>query len=138
MLITYATDAIKFANSLSKFAGYESCYTISDNEISWDKGISCLGFRLPTEAVCNKSNQVGSVPTCPTKGFIGARTDRPRAESSFGFQAEPNVVWGSKHEVVSSFEFQGKPKRSFEFRNFRKPPKPKVEVMRELKTRTRS
>ena len=43
-------DAIEFANRLSSFAGYESCYVIKEGEILWSKGISCLGFRLPTEA----------------------------------------------------------------------------------------
>ena len=42
-------DAIQFTNRLSEFAGYESCYHISEDQISWDRGISCLGFRLPTE-----------------------------------------------------------------------------------------
>ena len=43
-------DAIEFANRLSSFAGYESCYVINEDDILWSKGISCLGFRLPTEA----------------------------------------------------------------------------------------
>mgnify|MGYP002033045903 CR=1 FL=1 len=43
-------EAIEFANRLSSFAGYESCYVIKDEEVFWSKGISCLGFRLPTEA----------------------------------------------------------------------------------------
>ena len=43
-------DSIKFANRLSKISGLRPCYVIKDGVVSWPKGTSCKGFRLPTEA----------------------------------------------------------------------------------------
>jgi formylglycine-generating enzyme required for sulfatase activity len=43
-------DAAKFANALSKKDGLEACYTISGDSVSWPRGLSCTGYRLPTEA----------------------------------------------------------------------------------------
>jgi formylglycine-generating enzyme required for sulfatase activity len=47
--------AIKFANALSKKEGLEQCYSISGEgtasvNVSWSKGVTCTGWRLPTEA----------------------------------------------------------------------------------------
>ena len=39
-----------FANRLSKFQGLEECYTIDGFNVTWEKGVDCLGWRLPTEA----------------------------------------------------------------------------------------
>lgn len=39
-----------FANKLSKFQGLEECYSIDGFEVKWEKGVDCLGWRLPTEA----------------------------------------------------------------------------------------
>jgi formylglycine-generating enzyme required for sulfatase activity len=43
-------DSIIFANKLSLVAGFTPCYKINNDLISWENGIECLGFRLPTEA----------------------------------------------------------------------------------------
>jgi formylglycine-generating enzyme required for sulfatase activity len=43
-------DAARFANALSKKDGLEACYTISGENVSWPRGPSCKGYRLPTEA----------------------------------------------------------------------------------------
>ena len=43
-------DAVTFANRLSKNHEIEPCYQISDDKVTWDKGITCFGWRLPTEA----------------------------------------------------------------------------------------
>jgi len=43
-------QAATFANKLSKFQNLEECYTIDGFDVTWDKGVSCLGWRLPTEA----------------------------------------------------------------------------------------
>ena len=42
--------AAKFANALSKKDGLEACYTINGDSVSWPRGPSCTGYRLPTEA----------------------------------------------------------------------------------------
>lgn len=45
-------SAVKFCNLLSQKEGLESCYEIStdDKNAVWAKGLSCTGYRLPTEA----------------------------------------------------------------------------------------
>ena len=43
-------QAVTFANKLSRFQALEECYIIDELNVSWDKGIECLGWRLPTEA----------------------------------------------------------------------------------------
>jgi sulfatase modifying factor 1 len=43
-------DAVAFANKLSESEGLESCYVIRGETVTWPKGVSCLGYRLPTEA----------------------------------------------------------------------------------------
>jgi formylglycine-generating enzyme required for sulfatase activity len=44
------TDAVRFANELSRKEGLEECYAISESGVSWPKKLDCLGWRLPTEA----------------------------------------------------------------------------------------
>jgi formylglycine-generating enzyme required for sulfatase activity len=43
-------DAAQFANALSTQDGLDACYTISGDSVSWPRGLSCTGYRLPTEA----------------------------------------------------------------------------------------
>ena len=43
-------DAVAFANKLSESEGLEPCYVIRGETVTWPKGVSCLGYRLPTEA----------------------------------------------------------------------------------------
>jgi formylglycine-generating enzyme required for sulfatase activity len=43
-------DAVYFANQLSKKEGLEPCYVIDKTDVRWPKGLSCKGWRLPTEA----------------------------------------------------------------------------------------
>jgi formylglycine-generating enzyme required for sulfatase activity len=43
-------DAVNFANELSRLEGLEQCYVISGERVSWPRGLSCKGYRLPTEA----------------------------------------------------------------------------------------
>jgi formylglycine-generating enzyme required for sulfatase activity len=43
-------DAIHFANALSVQEGFATCYTIVDDLVEWLEGVSCAGYRLPTEA----------------------------------------------------------------------------------------
>ena len=39
-----------FANALSEKEGLEACYKIDGKNVSWPKGVACMGWRLPTEA----------------------------------------------------------------------------------------
>jgi sulfatase modifying factor 1 len=43
-------EAVRFANLLSASEGFERCYVISGENVTWPKGLSCQGYRLPTEA----------------------------------------------------------------------------------------
>jgi formylglycine-generating enzyme required for sulfatase activity len=43
-------EVVKVANKLSAAEGLEACYVINGESVSWPKGPSCLGYRLPTEA----------------------------------------------------------------------------------------
>ncbi len=43
-------DAVGFANKLSAAEGFEPCYVLRGETVTWPKGVSCLGYRLPTEA----------------------------------------------------------------------------------------
>ena len=40
-------QAVTFANKLSRFQALEECYIIDGYNVSWDKGVECLGWRLP-------------------------------------------------------------------------------------------
>jgi formylglycine-generating enzyme required for sulfatase activity len=43
-------DAVAFANALSEHLGLPQCYAISGENVTLPSGLSCGGFRLPTEA----------------------------------------------------------------------------------------
>ena len=43
-------EAIQFCNHLSEIEGLETCYQVSGDNVSWEKGVLCPGYRLPTEA----------------------------------------------------------------------------------------
>ena len=43
-------DAVTYANALSKREDLSPCYSISGSTVTWSEGLSCTGYRLPTEA----------------------------------------------------------------------------------------
>ena len=43
-------EAVEFANRLSKNHKLDQCYRISGDKVTWAKGVTCFGWRLPTEA----------------------------------------------------------------------------------------
>ena len=43
-------DAARYANAASAAAGLEACYTVVGDSVTWDSGLSCTGYRLPTES----------------------------------------------------------------------------------------
>ena len=43
-------DAAQLANAASAREGLQSCYQIADNTVTWPGGVSCTGYRLPTES----------------------------------------------------------------------------------------
>ena len=42
-------EAVELANLLSMATGLESCYSIKKTRVIWEKGVTCLGYRLPLE-----------------------------------------------------------------------------------------
>ena len=43
-------DAVQFCNMLSEAESLEPCYVINNEDVSWESGLECEGYRLPTEA----------------------------------------------------------------------------------------
>ena len=42
-------DAVKYANALSEREDLSPCYRVSGTTVGWPEGLSCTGYRLPTE-----------------------------------------------------------------------------------------
>ena len=43
-------DAVRYCNKLSDLEGRQKCYEIKEPNVTWEKGLACEGYRLPTEA----------------------------------------------------------------------------------------
>ena len=43
-------DAARYANAASAAAGLETCYTVLEDSVTWESGLSCAGYRLPTDS----------------------------------------------------------------------------------------
>ena len=58
-------DAVMFANAVSQKEGLEECYEVTPQAASWPKGLSCNGYRLPTEAEWEYVALAGQEPLSP-------------------------------------------------------------------------
>lgn len=43
-------DVVRFANTLSLLDGFRPCYEFEEDDLYWPAGVSCTGYRLPTES----------------------------------------------------------------------------------------
>ena len=50
MPCTSFLDAVQYANRLSAEERLTPCYEVAGNRVAWPRGLSCSGYRLPTEA----------------------------------------------------------------------------------------
>jgi len=57
------TEAVRFANELSRKEGLEPCYSEDGGTPTWSTGVVCTGFRLPTEAEWEHAVRYLSEPT---------------------------------------------------------------------------
>ena len=65
-------DVVTFANALSFRAGLSPCYEISGDAVSWPEGLSCEGYRLPTEAEWEYAAGGGEVHRYSGSDTVGA------------------------------------------------------------------
>ena len=104
-------DAVLFANALSKAQGLEECYQIEGSSVAWSTGISCMGWRLPTEVewvFAARGGQTESVtPLQQSVSIVDSYTSiGSKAPNDYGtFDQLGNVaewVWGSKGVALTT------------------------------------
>ncbi len=91
-------DAVRFANKLSTLEGLEECYQIDGTSVSWQAGVACLGYRLPTESEWEYAARTGGKEPKNWKEF------EKEVQYSGGFNIEmlgwvKENAMGETHEV---------------------------------------
>jgi len=86
-------DAIRFANALSESEGLEPCYQILNEEVRWPGGLSCEGYRLPTEAEWEYAARAGGDEVYAGTSEVEVvcrygNVNNPTAKEIFGWSGE--------------------------------------------------
>ena len=90
-------DAILFCNRLSDLEGLDTCYQMQGDQVLWESGVQCKGYRLPTEAEWEIAARAGYplVVDGKNKWFAGG--------------GNVNLVaWGRHNSQQSTHEVGGK------------------------------
>lgn len=105
-------DAIAFANALSRAEGFEACYRVNGTRVSF-VGLSCRGFRLPTEAEWEYAARAETEATFSTsrtmtkfgsEGTVPVRTAR---RNPWGLYEVHGNVWEWVWDRYGDYESEG-------------------------------